>query len=104
MAVPAKFSSNRFDEFIGASTVRFRICNEFGKFAAVPAPIASALNPSFVNRIPAWLLDGSSPSDQKGSSQLPLVGLVQLLYAFEIETSDCRTRPLLPSAIKRSFT
>src|SRR6185369_8560259 len=59
--------------------MRFCIVKELALVAAVPDPIASALKPLFVNIIAPWKIEGSSPSDQNGSSQYPLVGLVQLL-------------------------
>src|SRR5688500_12828686 len=50
-----------------------------GKSRTVVEVMASAFQPSLVNITPLWLMFGGTPSDQNGSSQLPLVGLVQEL-------------------------
>src|SRR5688572_23186566 len=75
---PTKLSSNVLNEFVGEDTVRDPIDRLAGKFSAVSRRIPSAFQPAFVNITPSWLESGIAPSDQYGSSQYPLVVLIQL--------------------------
>src|SRR5690349_3601175 len=76
---PTKFSRRVLNEFVGDETVMESTDNVCGKLFAVFALSESAFQPALVNCM-FWFAPGETPRDQEAaSSQLPLVGLIQLL-------------------------
>src|SRR3954470_4054432 len=76
--VPTYWSSSVLNVSHAPWIVRLSTVMEVGKLAAVDGVIPTAFQFWFVRNTDCELF-GSTPSDQYGSSQKPLLGLVQLL-------------------------
>src|SRR3954463_3295050 len=90
VAVPTYCSSNVLKVSNAPRTVRLSTVIEAGKLAAVDGVIPTAFQFWFVISTD-WELFGRTPSDQYGSSQKPLLGLVQLLMVWPEAVGRDRT-------------